>query len=40
MEKVLRSKGAAKEPTKVVITGANVIRCNFESEIGKQAHSS
>lgn len=35
MEKVLRSKGAANEPTKAVITGATVIRCNFKSEIGK-----
>ena len=36
MEKVLRSKGAANEPTKVVITGATVMRCNFEGDIGEK----
>ena len=35
MERVLRSKGAAMEPTKMVITGATVMRRNFENEIGK-----
>lgn len=34
-ERILRSKGAASQPNKVVTTGAIVKRCDFDEVLGK-----